>query len=88
MRNLCACVGLCLALVLAAPAIAAEPVNLNQASAEELTGLNGIGDVLAQRIIDYRDANGGFESVDQLAEVKGIGAKTLAELEDRVSIGH
>lgn len=87
MRHLIACVGLCLALVLAAPTMAAEPVDLNRASAEELVSLNGVGEVLAERIIAYREANDGFESVAQLEEVRGIGSATLADLRDRVAAG-
>jgi competence protein ComEA len=52
-----------------APAI----VHLNSASAEQLDALDGIGPSLAQRIVDYRRAHGGFRSIDELDEVSGIG---------------
>jgi competence protein ComEA len=87
MRAWFAWAGLCLALVLSVPAVAADKVDLNTASAEQLTSLNGIGEVLAGRIVEFREANDGFESVAQLAEVKGIGSATLADLKGRVAVG-
>lgn len=61
-------------------------VNLNTADATLLETLPRVGPALAGRIIDWRDANGGFASVDQLLEVTGIGAKTLAGFRDRVTV--
>ncbi|GAA3914138.1 helix-hairpin-helix domain-containing protein [Litoribacillus peritrichatus] len=54
---------------------AIEPVNINNASKEELESLKGIGPVLAERIIQYREENGGFSEVHQLAEISGISDK-------------
>jgi len=61
-------------------------VDLNTATAEELQSLNGIGEVLAQRIIDYRNANGGFRSVEEIMNVKGIAEKKFAAIRDRITV--
>jgi competence protein ComEA len=62
------------------------PVNLNTATLEQLETLPGVGPVLAQRIIDYRDQHGGFTSVDQLRQVSGIGDAKFNDLKNRVSV--
>ncbi|WP_220502988.1 ComEA family DNA-binding protein [Microbispora sp. H10885] len=61
-------------------------VNLNTATAGQLDALPGVGGVIAQRIVDYRDARGGFQSVDQLKDVPGIGERKFAELRDKVTV--
>lgn len=61
-------------------------VNINVAGAEELDALNGIGPVLAERIIAYREANGSFQSVDELSEVSGIGSALLEQLREQVTL--
>ncbi|MEU5873963.1 helix-hairpin-helix domain-containing protein [Glycomyces sp. NPDC047369] len=61
-------------------------VNINVASAQELDALKGIGPVLAERIIEYREANGSFQSVDELSEVSGIGSALLEQLRDQVTL--
>lgn len=59
---------------------AVHVVNINQAGAVELQGLPGIGPALAERIIAHREANGPFESVDQLTAVKGVGERKLEKI--------
>ena len=64
--------------ILAAAAWAAEPVNVNTASAEEIAAnLKGIGPSTARLIVEYREANGSFVHADELVNVKGIGIKTV-----------
>lgn len=58
------------------------PVRLSTASTEQLDEIDGIGPTLAGRIVEYRDAHGGFRSIDELAEVEGIGEKRLATLRE------
>ena len=60
-------------------------VDLNTAGVEELTTLQGIGESLAKRIIDYRNAHCPFESPEGLLEVSGIGEKKLEELRDYIT---
>ena len=62
-------------------------VNINTASKSELLRLPGIGDVLAQRILDYRDHNGPFSSTADLCNVEGIGDKTLNNILPYITIG-
>jgi competence protein ComEA len=77
-----------LSLLLSFAALAAGPaVNINTADATQLASLNGIGDSKAQAIIAHRQANGPFKSIDQLAEVKGIGLKTVDKNRERLTIG-
>ncbi|MDQ0376388.1 ComEA family DNA-binding protein [Amycolatopsis thermophila] len=61
-------------------------VDLNTATAEQLDALPGIGEVTAQRIVDWRTKNGGFRSVDQLREVEGIGETRLSRLREQVTV--
>jgi competence protein ComEA len=69
----------------AADPVAGGLLGLNSATADQFEELPGVGEVLAQRIIEFRDAHGGFQSVDQLREVSGIGERKFAEIKDRVT---
>jgi competence protein ComEA len=62
------------------------PVDLNTATLAQLDALPGVGPVLAQRILDWRSAHGQFASIDQLADVPGIGESRMAELRDLVTV--
>lgn len=68
-----------LALALASQ-LAVAAVNLNTATKDELVALSGIGPARAQAILDYRSQHGGFKSVDELKDVKGIGARRFEKL--------
>ena len=61
-------------------------VNLNTATVAELQTLPGIGEVLAQRIVEYRDQHGGFRAVTDLRQVEGIGDAKFQQLKDRVTV--
>lgn len=60
--------------------LAKHPLDLNRITQEQLEALPGVGPSLASRVLDYRKANGGFKSVDELDNVKGIGEKKLEDL--------
>ena len=66
---------------------AAAVVDLNSATAAEVDALKGVGAAKAKAIIDYRDKNGPFKSVDELAKVKGFGAKTVDKLRPELTVG-
>ena len=65
-----------------APAAAGAKIHLSTATTEQLDEVDGIGPTLAGRIIEYRDAHGGFRSLQELSEVEGIGEKRLATLRE------
>ena len=62
------------------------PININRATARQLDALDGIGPVIAQRIIDYRKIHGSFLSIDDLQKVSGIGAAKFAQIKAKVRI--
>jgi comEA protein len=61
-------------------------LNINTASSEELQSLSGIGPQMAKKIIQYREENGNFTSVEALMEVKGLGEKTLEKLKPFIGV--
>ena len=61
-------------------------ININSATSQELQTLRGIGPALAQRIIEYRQISGGFSTVDDLTNVKGIGEKTLEKIRASITV--
>lgn len=61
-------------------------VNINTADTEELKTLNGIGDAKAKNIIDYREQNGGFKSIEDLKNVTGIGDKMVEKIREQVTV--
>lgn len=77
-----------LSFVLCASAFAAGTVDINTADAPTLAAtLNGVGPAKAQAIVEYRQANGPFQSAEQLAAVKGIGLATVEKNRDRIEVG-
>ena len=75
---------LCGCLCLAAVAFAA--VDINKATPQELSSLQGIGPAKAQSIVEYRQKNGPFKSTKDLVKVKGIGTKIVEKLGDNITV--
>lgn len=63
-----------------------QPLNLNSATPDQLEKLDGIGPKTAEKITEYRDAHGGFKSVEELMEVPGIGPAKFDQIKDQVCI--
>jgi competence protein ComEA len=63
-----------------------QKVNINIAEVWLLEPLPGIGETLAQRIVDYRIANGYFQSIDDLKQVDGIGASVFEKIKDKITV--
>ncbi len=84
MRKLFFIAAFMVALFITGP-LAASPANINQATAQQLAdNLKGVGLKKAQAIVQYRDKIGGFQTQNQLLNVKGIGAATLEKNEENI----
>ncbi len=68
------------------PVTTPGPVDINRATAEQLDALPGIGPSTAQAIVDHRESNGPYVSVDQLEDVRGIGPAKLDAIRDLVTL--
>lgn len=78
---------LCLGLSSGVMAQEVAPINVNTADAELLAELPGIGPSRAAAIIEEREANGAFDSVEDLERVSGIGSATVDRMQDQVTFG-
>jgi len=82
------CIALAMLMTFSVPSWSADAgkINLNKATATELTQLKGIGMKYAEKIVEFREKNGPFKQVEDLLKVQGIGPKTLEKNKDRITI--
>ncbi len=64
-----------------------DPIDLNRATVRELIQLPGVGEVIAKRILDFREKHGPFKRVEDLMKVKGIGEKSLEKIRPYIRVG-
>jgi len=62
-----------------------NPINVNQASSKDLESIPGIGEVIARRVVDYRNQFGSFEDLEDLKKVKGIGGKKIEAIKKLIT---
>ena len=67
-------------------ATATAPVNLNTATVDQLATIPGVGPRMAERIIDYRQKNGGFKKVEDLMNVSGVGEKSFLKMKPLITV--
>lgn len=78
-----------IALLACGAVFAAETVDINTADAQALAeAINGVGLKRAEAIVEYREQNGPFKSVNELVEVRGVGEKSLEKSRDRLTVGN
>jgi len=82
---LCLVLAVMMALVSVSLAQEAEKININKASAVELTQLKRIGPKLSERIVEYREKHGPFERPEDIMQVRGVGPKTFELNKDRIT---
>jgi competence protein ComEA len=88
MKKSVSLLSLLLAALLAGPAAAGEQVDINSADAATLDRvLDGVGPSKAEAIVAHREQHGAFRSIDELADVKGIGLATIEQNRDRITVG-
>ncbi len=80
-------VALVAVLIMAFAGLVSAAVDINSATVKELEAVKGIGPAKAKAIIDYREKNGPFKSVDDLKKVKGFGGKTLEKMRPELTVG-
>jgi competence protein ComEA len=73
-------------LFFSGPALAQDLIDINTATAQELTALPGIGPVIAGKIVEYREAKP-FDTIEEILEVKGIGPAKYEAIKDRITVG-
>ena len=70
----------------AAKTVQGDKISLNQANVQQLQSLNGVGEKKALAIVEYREKNGGFKTVDEITNIKGIGPKLLEKNKSRLML--
>ena len=83
LRNLAAAMLLCLPVTL----FAGGTVDINTADKETLMSLRGVGESFAERIIEYREQNGGFKAVQELTNIRGIGQTLVEKNREMLTVG-
>ena len=83
LRNLAAAMLLCLPVTL----FAGGTVDINTADKETLMSLRGVGESFAERIIEYREQNGGFKAVQELTNIRGIGQALVEKNREMLTVG-